>query len=122
MMELIISSKHFNVSEDLKDFIERKLRKLEEEFDKLTSLRLVLYIERGMHVAEAHLFGKHIEMEAAARTPDMYTTIDAVSEKLERQLRRHIERIREHRVERTAGEAPAVLGDEPEEDFEEQTA
>ncbi len=121
-MELIISCKHFDVSDDLREFIENKLAKLEEYSAKLTSLRLVLYIERGMHIAEAHLTGKHTEFEAAARTPDMYTTIDAVSDKLERQVRRYIERKRDqHRAKREPEEnIPAEIPEE--ENMEEKSA
>lgn len=99
-MEIIISGRNLDVTPELRNHVESKLEKLSGEYSKLTTIRVVMTLEKHWHVVEGHLTGKHLTLEARARTPDMYTSIDTVAEKLEIQLRRHVERLREHRAKR----------------------
>ncbi|MDT8390223.1 MAG: ribosome-associated translation inhibitor RaiA [Lentisphaeria bacterium] len=124
-MEVIVSARHFDVDESIKEYVTEKMSKLSEEYAKLTTARVVLSLERNWQVAEGHVTGKQLDMEARASTTDMYSSIDEISDKLERQLRRHLGKMREHRhqvslsealVEETAGD----VGDA--EEFEEVAA
>ena len=107
-MEIIVSGRHFEVSDDLKKYAEDRLRKLGEEYPKVTTARLVFHMERSWHIAEAHVTGKHIELEAKAQTQDMYTSTDEAFAKIEKQLRKHLERMHEHKGAAHLGEALAA--------------
>ncbi len=121
-MDIISSGRNLDVTPELRRHIEDRLRKLADEYPKLTTVRVVMAIERNWHVVEAHMNGKHLTLKARARTTDMYTSIDTVADKLEIQLRRHVERLREHRAKRTAAasEAGAAQTDRAENDLEEE--
>lgn len=99
-MEIIISGRHFEVTAELKAHAESHLQRLAAEFPRLTSVRLVMAMERSWHIAEAHAHGKRVEFDAKARTQDMYVSVDSVTEKLEKQLRRHLDRVQHHRTRR----------------------
>ncbi|NOY82696.1 MAG: ribosome-associated translation inhibitor RaiA [Kiritimatiellaeota bacterium] len=120
-MDIITSGRNLDVTPELRLHIENRLRKLADEYPKLTTVRIVLAIERSWHVAEAHLNGKHLTLKARARTPDMYTSIDTIADKLEIQLRRHVERLREHRAKRAASPGADVeQTGRTEDEFEEE--
>lgn len=96
-MEIITSARHFDVSDELREYVEHKVNKLGEEYGKLTTARIVLSMERNWQVAEGHVTGKHLTVEGRASTSDMYASVDEMFDKLERQVRKHLEKMQEHR-------------------------
>lgn len=97
-MELIISGKHFEIDADLRQIAETSAAKLEESYAKLSSLRLVLSKERNWQIADAILNGKNISLVAKAKSTDIRVSIANVFEKLDKQLRRYMEKIKDNSV------------------------
>ena len=97
-MELIISGKHLEIDAELRQIAETAAAKLEENFAKLSSLRLVLSKERNWQIADAVLNGKNISLVAKAKSSDIRVSIANVFEKLDKQLRRYMEKIKENSV------------------------
>ena len=93
-MEIIVSAKHYEIDDELKALAETQTKKLESEFElqKLTSLRIVFSLERNWHIADALLNGKRFTFNAKAVSNDMRVSLAKVIEKLEKQLRRYIEK------------------------------
>jgi len=127
-MEIIISGRKVPVSEDLRAYIQAKVGRIEHEYPKLTTARVVLDMERGQYIAEMSLRGKHLDLEVQTRAHDMYAAIDDAADKLEHRLRKHIERIQDHRRRAASGvlesSAPEQAGADEEEipEFEEEEA
>lgn len=96
-MEVIVSGRHLEVEADERLYAEGKFQQLGEEYTKLTTCRLVLTLERGQVIAEGHIHGKHVNLNAVGKADAIRVAVDAVFEKLERQLRRYLERIQTHR-------------------------
>jgi putative sigma-54 modulation protein len=96
-MEIIVSGRQFEVEATLRAYVEEKVEKLATEYNKLTTARLVLSEERGRHIVEGHISGKHITLNATGRSHVVAEAIDEVFDKLERQLRKHVDRLHEHR-------------------------
>ncbi len=115
-MEVIVSARHFEVGDELRSYAEAKVTELALEHPKLTTARVVLEVQRNWHLTEVHVTGKHLDMVATAQTENMYASIDAATEKLEKQLRKHLEKIQDHRVKEDAKvtEAEAERDAEPE--------
>ena len=97
-MEIIVSGRQLDVDAPLRAYAEAKVAPLTAEYGKLTSVRLVLSEERGRHIAEGHVCGKHVTLNASARAQTAAEAVDEVFDKLERQLRKHVERIHDHRA------------------------
>ena len=57
-MEIIVSGRHLEVTEEPHAYVEDKAGKLVEEDPKLTSIRVVLWIERQWQNAEVNIHGK----------------------------------------------------------------
>ena len=118
-MEIILSGRNFNISDELKAYTEAKMAKLAEVYAKLTTARIVMETERSWHLAEARVNGKGIELDASSRTRDMYISVDDTFDKIEKQLHRHLGKIQGHRQNQRFEPATAVNA---EEDEEEETA
>lgn len=95
-MHLIVTGHHVDITEPLRDYVTTKLARLERHFDHLTDVHCVLGVEKLAHKAEAtvHLGGATIHADSVQ--DDMYAAIDALADKLDRQVRKHKERATDH--------------------------
>lgn len=91
-MQIIFSGKHVEVTPALKEYAESKLLKLSRFFDHVQEVHVTESILRSQHIVEVTLKADGTLIRAEERTPDMYTSIDLVIDKLERQLIRYKDR------------------------------
>ncbi len=96
-MQINLSGHHVDISPALRDYVTSKLSKLERHFDHVTNAHVVLTVEKLVQKAEAsiHISGGQLFADAAGS--DMYAAIDALTDKLDRQIRRHKEKLTDHR-------------------------
>lgn len=87
-MQISVSGKNFDVSDALKEYAETRLSKISRYFDHILTANVTLSTERNWHIAEVTVFGKGVDMRGEERSKDMYHSIDAVVEKLERQVKK----------------------------------
>jgi putative sigma-54 modulation protein len=101
-MQLTITGHHIEVTPALRQKVESKLTKLERHFDHLTDVHCILTVEKLQHKAEAtvHLSGGTIHADATEE--DMYAAVDALVDKLSRQVIKHKEKMTDHHA-REAG-------------------
>ncbi len=95
-MQYSVTGHHVDVSPALRDYVGQKLEKLERHFDHLTDIHCILTVEKLRHKAEAtvHLSGG--KLYASAVQEDMYAAIDGLIDKLDRQVRKHKEKLTDH--------------------------
>ena len=106
-MELQVKARNLEVSETIVRFAEQKLRKLDRQVGETTRVELELSVERNPsiaanQVAEATIFTKGASVRAHAAAADMRAAIDALCEKLARQVKEH--RDKQSRRPRTPAE------------------
>jgi putative sigma-54 modulation protein len=101
-MQLTITGHHIDVTPALRSKVESKIAKLERHFDNLTDVHCVLTVEKMEQKAEAtvHLSGGTIFADAVDE--DMYVAVDALVDKLARQVIKHKEKLTDHHA-REAG-------------------
>jgi putative sigma-54 modulation protein len=101
-MQISVSGHHVDVTPALRDYVANKLKRLERHFDHVTNAHVVLSIDKLQQKAEAtlHLAGGNLFADAVH--DDMYAAIDALADKLDRQIKRHKERRADHRTATTA--------------------
>lgn len=92
-MQLSISGHHVDVTDALKNYTSEKLSKLERHFDNITNVHVVLSVEKVKQRAEATMHVSGAELFADADSEDMYAAIDALTDKLDRQLLKHKEKL-----------------------------
>lgn len=77
------------VSDKLKERAIKKLNKIEKFFKTDTECHLTFAVERNRQILEVMIISKGIFIRAEETTDDMFASIDAVIDKLERQIRKN---------------------------------
>jgi len=88
-MRITISGKGMEVSEYLRDTVEKKAGKLKRYFKPGTDVHVTLSIEKSRHIAEVTVQIDGVVLRSEEITGDMYSSIDIALKKLERQIRKH---------------------------------
>lgn len=98
-MQLNITGHHVEITPALRAYVTEKLGKLERHFDHVTNVHVVLSVEKLRQKVEATLHITGNELFADAVDEDMYAAIDALADKLDRQIKKHKEKVTNHRSE-----------------------
>lgn len=96
-MQINISGHHLDLTDALKDYVNNKLERLTHHHDKITTTNVILSVEKLEQKAEAKLHVSGKDLFADAVDQDMYAAIDQLTDKLDRQLLKHKEKLRSHR-------------------------
>ena len=91
-MQINITGNHVELTDALRDYVNEKLTRLERHYDNITNVQVILSIEKERHQATCTLHAAGADLHAAAQNGDMYAAIDALSDKLNRQLVKHKEK------------------------------
>jgi putative sigma-54 modulation protein len=96
-MQVIVTGQHLEVTDALKAHIDAKFEKLARHFDNVTDVHVILSVEKLVKKAEATLQLSGAKLFAEDHQEDMYAAIDAMVDKLERQIAKHKEKTGSHR-------------------------
>ncbi len=96
-MNLNLTGNHLLITSAIRDYVVSKLDRVKRHFDHVIDVTVVMSVEKLRHKIEANLHtrGKDIHVEAVES--DMYAAIDALADKLDRQVLRHKEKLAVHR-------------------------
>ncbi len=92
-MKFNITGKNINVSEGLRNQVEKKLGKLEHYFTPDTEVNVTLSVEKERQKIEVTIPVKGSIIRSEQVSDDMYVSIDLVEEVIERQLRKYKNKI-----------------------------
>ena len=95
-MQLKLTGHHVEITTSLRDYVENKLEKLERHFDHINSVNVVFTVEKNDQIAEGTVRLNGTDVFASAHNPDMYHAIDALVDKLDRQILKHKGKITQH--------------------------
>ena len=104
-MQLTITGHHIDVTDSMREYVETKFVKIERHFDNLTGVHCILTVEKLQHKAEATINLTGGTLHADAISDDMYAAIDALVDKLARQVTRHKEKLTDHHAKDVAKRA-----------------
>ena len=95
-MQINLSGHHVDITTPLREYVNSKMERLERHFDHVTDIHVVLGVEKLRHKAEAtmHISGGDIFADSVEE--NMYAAIDGLVDKLDRQLKKHKEKITDH--------------------------
>jgi putative sigma-54 modulation protein len=81
-----------------KEYVDEKLKRLKKYIDNPVDAHVVLSVEKFRNVAEVNLTANGLSVNAKEEAKEMHLAIDEAIDKIERQLKKHKERIREHKA------------------------
>lgn len=95
-MQINITGHHVDITQALNDFIFDKFKKLDRHYEYINNAHVILSVEKLAQKAEARLTVKGGEIFAESTTEDMYSALDSLTLKLDRQLQKHKQKITAH--------------------------
>lgn len=112
-MHIDITFKNMDPSEALKQYATKRLSKIGKYIDRPTEAHVVLSVEKIRHKAEVTLNADGVIINAVEITEDLYSAIDMVMDKLERQVKKHKGKLQERKgSNRVYLETPPVSEDQ----------
>lgn len=96
-MQINVSGHHIDVTDSLRSYVETKLEKLERHYDRITNMQVILSVEKQRQKAESTIRITGGEVYADAEHEDLYTAIDMLTDKLDRQLIKQKEKAKDHK-------------------------
>ncbi|MCY4044662.1 MAG: ribosome-associated translation inhibitor RaiA [Cellvibrionales bacterium] len=92
-MQINISGHHLDISDPLREYVNKKMGKIFQHFDHITDTQVTLSVEKHRQKAEAQVRVTGGEVFAHEESHDMYASIDALADKIERQLVKNKEKL-----------------------------
>ncbi len=96
-MQISVTFKNLDPSDHLKSYAQNKLNKLDKLLDSPAEANVVLSVEKIRHIAEIKIISGKLSINCREKTTDMYSSIDMALDKLEKQIKKNKEKIRNHR-------------------------
>jgi putative sigma-54 modulation protein len=106
-MRTEVKGRNLQVTEELREHVERRFRKIARQVSELAELEIELSTERNpaipdCHVAEATLHLKGVTLRAREASRDIEHSINLISDELGVQVKRHRDKRRKRRESRAA--------------------
>lgn len=95
-MQLNVSGHHVELTDAMQSYVENKMERLERHFDQVTNINVILSVEKMRQKAEATIHITGNDVFANAEDENMYAAIDALVDKLDRQIKKHKEKVTNH--------------------------
>lgn len=97
-MQVSVTFRNMESKEILREYVQEKISKMKKYFDYPLEANVVLIVEKHRHIAEVTLVANRLTINAQEETEDMFSAIDRVMDKLERQILKHKEKIKRHKT------------------------
>ncbi|MEE5987414.1 ribosome-associated translation inhibitor RaiA [Ligilactobacillus equi] len=121
MLKFNVRGENIEVTEAIRDYVEKRLSKLEKFFnyagDSIAHVNLKVYSDKKYKV-EVTIPLPYLVLRAEETSPDMYGSIDLVTDKLERQIRKYKTKI--NRKSREKGVKEFQMPEVPEKPAEDE--
>jgi len=95
-MQINLTGHHIDITDSLRSYVEEKMARIERHFDKVTNSHVILTVESVRHKAEATINMRGNNVFAESTEDNMYAAIDSLMDKLDRQVKKHKEKITDH--------------------------
>ena len=100
-MQLKMTGHHIEITPALRRYVASKMRRIARHFDHVVDVHAILTVEKLRHKAEATILVSGAQLHADAVEEDMYAAIDALVDKLDRQIKKYKEKLTDHHARET---------------------
>lgn len=109
-MDITVTFRHVDSTESLRAYAEEKISKIDKYFDYPVEAHIVLAVEKFRRMADVTLSVNGTVIKAVEETEDMYSAIDQVIDKIEKQVKRYRDKTRKRRSEARKSENAGNMG------------
>jgi putative sigma-54 modulation protein len=95
-MQLSVKGRNLEITPAIRTYAEEKLSRLTRYLENIVTMHVVLSVAKHRQIAEVTLHVRDLTIRGEVESDDLYSSIDLVVEKLERQILRYKERIMAH--------------------------
>ncbi|NIR48046.1 ribosome-associated translation inhibitor RaiA [candidate division KSB1 bacterium] len=95
-MRISFTARHFKAADGLKDYAEKKARRLKRYYNGIIDCEIVLDYEKQDQIAEIAIKVYGQKLVAVEKTEDIFKSIDQAVDKLERQVKKYKGKLRGH--------------------------
>lgn len=108
-MQITVTGRHLDVTDSMRNYVAEKFERLERHFDQVQQVDVILGVEKQRQMAEAtiHVNGQHLHAESTM--DDMYAAIDTLTDKLDRQITKHKEKLKDHHRSESMKRQPEAI-------------
>jgi putative sigma-54 modulation protein len=99
-MNLNLTGVHLEITPPIRAYVVKKLDRVNRHFDHVIDVSVVMSVDKLRHKVEANVHVRGQEIHAEAIEDDMYAAVDALADKLNRQVLKYKEKISGHRTDR----------------------
>ena len=98
-MQISVTGRHMQITDAIREHALGAVQHGLHEFPRVESVHVILDVEKYRHIAEVVIQApNHIRIEARHESDDMYVSIDGAVEKGEKQLRKHWDKMQNHKA------------------------
>ncbi len=95
-MQLNVTGHHIEITPALRSYVQKKLERIERHFEQVIDVHCVLSVEKLRQKAEATLHVSGSAIYADSTEENMYAAIDLLTDKLDRCVKKHKEKLTDH--------------------------
>ena len=106
-MNITTTARHYELAPALQDYAEGKVQNLKRYFDHIVNANLIFSMEKYRNIVEITLHVNGRDFVSVEESDDMYAAVDRSVDKLERQLKKHKEKLKTRKSHRGLGESAA---------------
>ena len=99
-MNLNLTGVHLDITPAIRAYVVAKMDRVNRHFDHVIDVNVVLSVDKLRQKVEANVHVRGKELHAEAVDADMYAAIDALADKLNRQVLKHKEKLSAPRTDR----------------------
>jgi putative sigma-54 modulation protein len=96
-MNIVITGRHIRITNALREYVQQKVERLGRYSLPLSSVQMILSVEKFRHQAEIVCVFNGKQYRAKASSHEMYASIDDVTDKLDRQMRKKKDKLVSHK-------------------------
>jgi putative sigma-54 modulation protein len=101
-MQIRTTARHFDLTEDLKNFAENQIEKLGRYFDNIIDSHLILDMEKSRMSAELKVKVYGTVLSSKHRSFDMHDSVEKVIDKMEAQIKKYKAKLKDKKAKKTS--------------------
>jgi len=94
-MKITLTGRKIEITDGIRNHFNQKMDKTISNLDGATDIHVALCVEKHRHLAEILLKTKDFTLHSHEETNDLYASMDKALEKMEKQLRKHKEKVKD---------------------------